>query len=116
MWTSGSEVRPLTSTREAVFAHDIVRSDVLRDALVRIGVHVADNGITGDGTYGAARALLLREPPRLGSDPVRQSGGDTAGCCATHLLQEFVWCPAHPGTARCWQDLYRRQDDRGVGA
>ena len=59
---------------EAVFAHDIVPSGVLRDALVRIGEHVADNGIVGDGAYGAACTLLLREPPRLGGDPVRQPG------------------------------------------
>ena len=56
---------------EAVFAHDIVRSDVLRDALVRIGEDVADNGMAGAGSYEAARALLLREPPRLGGDPIR---------------------------------------------
>ena len=59
---------------EAVFAHDIVRSDVLRDALVRIGEDVADNGMAGAGSCEAARALLLREPPRLGGHPVRQSG------------------------------------------
>ena len=59
---------------EAVFAHDIVRSDVLKDALVRIGKHVADNGIAGAGSYGAARDLLLREPPRLDGDAVRRPG------------------------------------------
>ena len=59
---------------EAVFAHDIVRSDVLKDALVRIGKHVADNGIAGAGSYGAARDLLLREPPHLDGDAVRRPG------------------------------------------
>ena len=44
------------------------------DALVRIGEHVADSGVAGEGTYGAARSLLLREPPRLGGDPVRRPG------------------------------------------
>ena len=33
-----------------------------------------DNGIAGDGPYGAARSLLLREGPRLGGDPVRMLG------------------------------------------
>ena len=59
---------------EAAFAHDIIRSGVLSDALVRIGEHVADSGVAGDGAYGAARSLLLREPPRLGGDPVRKRG------------------------------------------
>ena len=57
---------------EAVFAHDIVNSDVLKDALVRIGEHVADRGTAGGGAYEVARALLLRELPRLGGDQVRQ--------------------------------------------
>ncbi len=57
---------------EAVFAHDRVPSDVLKKALVRIGEHVADNGIVGDGAYGVARSLLLREPPRLNGEPLRR--------------------------------------------
>ena len=59
---------------EAVFAHDMVPSGPLRDALVRIGQHVADNGVVGEGPYRAARALLLRDPPRLGGGPVRKPG------------------------------------------
>ncbi len=59
---------------EAAFAHDLIRSGVLSDALVRIGEHVAENGIAGDGAYGTARSLLLREPPCLGGDPVRRPG------------------------------------------
>ncbi len=59
---------------EAVFAHDIVRTDVLKDALVRIGEHVADHGISSDGAYRAARDLLLRVPPHLGGEPVRRAG------------------------------------------
>ena len=59
---------------DAAFAHDVIRSDVLSNALVRIGQHVADNGVVGDGPYAAARSLLLREGPRLGGDPVRMLG------------------------------------------
>ena len=59
---------------EAAFAHDIVPSGPLRDALVRIGQHVADSGVAGVGPYGAARALLLREGPGLGGDQVRMLG------------------------------------------
>ena len=52
----------------------MVPSGALRDALLRIGQHVADNGVVGDGPYGTARDLLLREPPRLGDGPVREPG------------------------------------------
>ena len=34
---------------------------------------MAEYGITGDGPYRAARDILLREPPRLGGEPVRRS-------------------------------------------
>lgn len=43
------------------------------DALFRIGEHVAEHGVIGDGRYQAARSLLLREPPRLGAWPIRQT-------------------------------------------
>ena len=59
---------------EAAFAHDHIRSGVLSNALMRIAQHVADNGVFGEGPYRAAHALLLREPPRLGGDPVRKPG------------------------------------------
>ena len=58
---------------DAVFSHDLVNSDVLKDSLLRIGEDVADREITRDGLYRAARDLLLREPPRLGGEPVRRS-------------------------------------------
>ena len=59
---------------EAVFAHDLVPTDAHKKALVRIGEHVADSGIAGEGAYGAARALLLREAPRLNGEPIRRPG------------------------------------------
>jgi hypothetical protein len=51
---------------EAVFAHLIVPSQVLADALVRIGEYVADSGMIGDGHYQAARDLLMVAGPRVG--------------------------------------------------
>ena len=59
---------------EAVFAHDLVPTDAHKQALVRLGEYVAGSGIAGEGTYGAARALLLREAPRLNSEPIRRPG------------------------------------------
>ncbi len=52
----------------AAFAHDLVRTDVIADALLRLGSHVADRGIEGLGAYQAARDLLLKVPPRLGGE------------------------------------------------
>ena len=57
---------------EAVFAHDLVPTDAQKQALVRLGEFVADRGINGDGAYGAARAMLLREAPRMNGEPIRR--------------------------------------------
>ena len=59
---------------EAVFAHDLVPTYEHRKALVRIGEHVADQGMAGNGAYGAARDMLLGTPPRLGGQPIRRPG------------------------------------------
>ena len=58
---------------DAVFAHNRVPAEVLKEALVRIGEHVAVNGIAGDGAYRTARDLLLREPPRLNGESIRRA-------------------------------------------
>jgi len=55
-----------------VFAHSIVPSQVLADALVRIGEYVADKGIVGKGSYQAARDLLMIEAPKIGGEPIKQ--------------------------------------------
>ena len=47
----------------ALVPFDIVGSTVLSDSLFRIASQVADDGITGNGQFQAARELLLREPP-----------------------------------------------------
>jgi uncharacterized protein len=58
---------------EAVFAHLIVPSKVLANALVRIGEYVADNGITQDGPYQAARDLLMLTGPRVGGQALKKA-------------------------------------------
>src|SRR5262249_30236323 len=58
---------------EAVFAHLIVPSQVLADALVRIGEYVADNGMTCDGHYQAARDLLIVAGPRVGGETPKRA-------------------------------------------
>ena len=56
---------------DAVFAHKDIDASVLAEALVRIGEHVAKNGVVGEGPYQAARDLLMREAPRTGGQPVQ---------------------------------------------
>jgi uncharacterized protein len=74
---------------EAVFGHNVVPSEVLRQALLRIGGHVAEHGITGPGEYQAARDLLLRATPLSGGEPMRLDG-ETALDAALRLLPRFT--------------------------
>ena len=62
---------------EAVFAHSFVDAKVKAEALLRIGTHVADRGLRGEGPYQAARDLLLREIPRTGGQPLHREGEPT---------------------------------------
>lgn len=56
----------------AVFVHEVVKTHELRDALVRIGEWVAENGIDAPGPYRAGRDLLLGRPPRLRRAPIER--------------------------------------------
>ncbi len=49
----------------AIFSHDVIRAEVLSDALLRLAQDVLDQGITGGNDYRAERDLLLGRPPRL---------------------------------------------------
>jgi uncharacterized protein len=71
---------------EAIFEHDYVDAQEMKDALVRLGEHVAGNGLTGDGSYQAARDLLLREVPRTGGQPL-QLDGETPTRAAVRLCK-----------------------------
>lgn len=62
---------------DAVFAHDVVPTDVMADALLRIGEYVAGNGMSGPGPYQAARDVLLRRPPQIDAEPLHQPGETT---------------------------------------
>jgi uncharacterized protein len=55
----------------ALIPNDMVKSDVLRKSLMSLGSWVAENGIDGPGPFRAARNLLLRQPPRLLSSPLK---------------------------------------------
>ena len=65
---------------EAVFSHTVIGTEVLANALVRIGEYVADHGMEGDGPFQAARDLLMRWHPRLGGQPIQNDGEAGARC------------------------------------
>lgn len=87
----------------AVYAHTIFRTNEQADSLFRLGEYVAANGIEGDGDFHGARALLLREPPQLGGQPVRLPNEDSlvAALRAASALQPGVFpIQGPPGTGK----------------
>src|SRR5260370_39303468 len=56
----------------ALIPHDIINAKVLRESLLQLGSWVADNGIDEPGPFKAARDLLLRKPPRLRGNTLRE--------------------------------------------
>jgi predicted RecB family nuclease len=62
---------------EAVFAHQVISTKVLAEALVRIGEYVADNGMSGAGPYRAARDLLMLAAPRVGGERPQEDSETT---------------------------------------
>src|SRR5262249_35981419 len=68
----------------AVFAHEFVGAQPMKDSLVRLAEHVIDHGLPGEGPYQAARDLLLRATPRLGGQPLHREG-ETASEAAVRL-------------------------------
>lgn len=88
---------------EAVFAHKVINSDVLANALIRIGEHVAANGMEGDGRYRAARDLLMRMSPRVAGQPFRHDGESTLGAAlriAPHLQPGVFPIQGPPGAGK----------------
>ena len=62
----------------AVFAHSVVPSEVLAEALLRLGDDVVQHGMAGGSRYRAARELLLGRPPRLRSGSFTPTAGESA--------------------------------------
>ena len=87
---------------EAVFVHDHINKDVLKQSLVRLAQDVIANGIVGNGAYAAARDLLMRARPRLPA-PLRHEGESTldAGRRLAPLLNAGVLpLQGPPGTGK----------------
>lgn len=88
---------------ESVFAFKKFDHKEQQDAVFRIAEYVADHGIEGDGPYLSARALLLREAPRIAGQPLRQDGEeplDAALRIADHLDGGILPIQGPPGTGK----------------
>ena len=110
---------------EAVFVHRHVDTQVQKDALVRIGEHVAEHGLRGEGPYQAARDLLLREVPRVGGEPLHRQGETTVQAAVrlcVHLTSGILPIQGPPGAgktftgARMICELVRQGKTVGVTA
>ncbi|WFU23650.1 TM0106 family RecB-like putative nuclease [Bradyrhizobium sp. CB1717] len=87
----------------AVFAHNFVDTQVLADALVRIGEYVADHGIEGEGGYRAARDLLMAVAPRLRTGQLRTDGEtalESAARIAVDLDESVFPVQGPPGAGK----------------
>ncbi|GFE91000.1 hypothetical protein GCM10011488_59540 [Steroidobacter agaridevorans] len=88
---------------QAAFAHDSVSVEVMAGALLRLGIHVADNGMAGAGEYQAARDLLLKIPPRLDDEPLQrgaESASDAAVRVSTKLASGVLPIQGPPGAGK----------------
>jgi AAA domain/RNase_H superfamily len=87
----------------AVYSHTIIRTDVLAEALMRLGEYVADNGLEGEGPYQAARDLLLRASPRIVDELLQkpdEPAGDAAIRIALHLDGGVLAIQGPPGAGK----------------
>ncbi len=110
----------------AVFAHAIVKTDVLADSLLRLAHDVIEHGIVGGTQYQAARELLLRRSPRLRAEEFAARPNETpvefAIRIATELEQTTLAIQGPPGAgktftaARMICELVRRGARVGVTA
>jgi uncharacterized protein len=90
---------------EAVYAHDVINTEVLAESLMRLGEYVASHGIEGDGPYQPARDLLLRRGPRLGGHPIRHEGETTleAALRVAPLIEGGIFpIQGPPGTGKSY--------------
>jgi hypothetical protein len=96
---------------EAIFAHQIIDTNVLAEALVRIGEYVADNAMEGDGPYWAARDLLMQAAPRTGGQALKRPEETNAWSCNPDCAP-LGWRRV-AGSRAAWgrKDVHRGTDD-----
>jgi uncharacterized protein len=49
----------------ALVPQNVLGAEAQRDSLIRLGLWIAENGVSGSGPFQAARDLLLRQPPAI---------------------------------------------------
>ena len=89
----------------AVYAHDVVDTKVMAEALVRIGEYVVQHGLTGSGPYQAARDLLLKAAPRIGGEALKMDGEtplDAALRLCAHLDGGILPIQGPPGAGKTY--------------
>ena len=106
--------------------NDRVDTAPLKDALLRMGEWVAENGIDGPGEYEAARQLLMRRPPRVGDGGQLCRDDETALEAATRVAPDldgdWLGVQGPPGSGKTYLgaevavELVRRGRKVGVTA
>lgn len=90
----------------AVFAHDYFSPEAMQMSLVRLAEYVVAHGIEGEGSYFAARALLLRSNPSIeNDDPMRLNGEATLDAgkrVAPRLRPGILPIQGPPGTGKTY--------------
>lgn len=103
--------RGATSTTphpKALIACDVIDADELRDSLLRLASWVLENGITASGSFQAARDLLLRRPPNLGSETIEsvrsksESLTEAGKCLALALENSVLPIQGPPGSGKTY--------------
>lgn len=102
-------------------------TDVLADALIRLGKWVVENGVDAAGPHRAARDLLLRRSPRLRGDTALavvagESTVETAKRIVGQLNDSVLAIQGPPGAGKTFTgahmicDLVRQQKKVGITA
>jgi uncharacterized protein len=80
-------------------------ADAQKGALERFGLWVADNSMTGDGPWRAARDFLLGRPPRVGQAPgdrIAADGADAAPDLVLRLQDSVLPVQGPPGSGKTY--------------
>lgn len=90
----------------AVFVHEYVSPEPMKQSLLRLAIHVAAHGLNGDGPYAAAEALLVRRMPDLGDGVAIQAEGEStleaAQRIAPLLTKGVLPIQGPPGTGKTY--------------
>ncbi len=90
----------------AVFVHEYLSPEPMKQSLLRLATHVAAHGLTGDGPYAAAEALLMRRAPDLGDGVAIQADAEStleaAQRIAPLLAKGVLPIQGPPGTGKTY--------------